>query len=119
MHMTQATLSFFAGRRKMGLAEPLIDSWKSSGKLKVGQNKVENSYTELSHISKQLPNLRENVLRHLIIKDLLKILPLARQGPQERLHVLLDILVHHLHATLDPHEPGKHCTSGWKEKNES
>ena len=58
---------------------------------------------KLSHIFKHLPNLSEKILSHLIIKDLSKRPPLALQGPLESLHVLLDIHVPLLQATLILH----------------
>ena len=58
---------------------------------------------KLSHIFKHLPHLSEKVPSHLIIKVLSKRLPLALQGPLESLHVLLDILVPLLQATLILH----------------
>ena len=58
---------------------------------------------KLRHIFGHLQILREKVPSHLIIKDLSKRRPLALQGPLERIHVLLDILVPLLQATLILH----------------
>ena len=64
--------------------------------------RLKTAVLKLRHVSKHLLNLRGKVPHHLIIKDLSKRPPHALQGPLERLHALLDLLVPHIQATIIP-----------------